>query len=250
MNQLRWKLQSERKLAQNAMRPREDMMSFRSSFDSHSTSLVVPLMDETELLRSSIRSLSHKSPSCTLSSPGTLHGQSACSSPGNVKANKQVFYPKIERFHRPMLQREIFRQKFDFLYRRIKDEVDDEESSAAADETGGTVAPAATADLTIQAASTRQSFCQSRATLHRRRRNSRGGGPAPGRPMQRAASAPGGKRSAPLHCQGLTGVYDEYYEGNDLLIHEDVLHCSNPRLFPLRDPGHSKPFPITNLATC
>ncbi|CAE7546694.1 unnamed protein product [Symbiodinium natans] len=30
------------------------------------------------------------------------------------------------------------------------------------------------------------------------------------------------------------GVRDEYYEGDDLFMHEDILHTSNPKLFPLR----------------
>jgi len=45
----------------------------------------------------------------------------------------------------------------------------------------------------------------------------------------------------------LLGVRDEYYEGDDLFMHEDILHTSNPKLFPLRE-GHSRPFPMLQLA--
>lgn len=47
--------------------------------------------------------------------------------------------------------------------------------------------------------------------------------------------------------EDLCGVHREYYEGDDLTMHEDVLHCTNPRLFPLR-PGSGKPFPLPALA--
>lgn len=45
---------------------------------------------------------------------------------------------------------------------------------------------------------------------------------------------------------GLQEVREEYYGGDDLFMHEDVLHASNPGLFPLRV-GHGKPFPLLNL---
>lgn len=43
----------------------------------------------------------------------------------------------------------------------------------------------------------------------------------------------------------LVGVRDEYYEGDELFMHEDVLYSSNPRLFPLRE--GRKPFPTVKL---
>eukprot|EP00435_Cladocopium_sp_Y103_P070038 s1551_g34.t1 len=45
----------------------------------------------------------------------------------------------------------------------------------------------------------------------------------------------------------LLGVRDEYYGGDELFMHEDILHTSNPRLFPLRG-GHSTPFPTVKLS--
>eukprot|EP00440_Ansanella_granifera_P035646 gb/GFBE01038668.1/.p1 GENE.gb/GFBE01038668.1/~~gb/GFBE01038668.1/.p1 ORF type:complete len:410 (+),score=77.53 gb/GFBE01038668.1/:1-1230(+) len=45
----------------------------------------------------------------------------------------------------------------------------------------------------------------------------------------------------------LLGVRDDYYEGDELFMHEDILHASNPQLFPLRA-GHGKPFPLLKLA--
>lgn len=45
----------------------------------------------------------------------------------------------------------------------------------------------------------------------------------------------------------LLGVRNEYYGGDELFMHEDILHTSNPRLFPLRG-GHSTPFPIVKLS--
>lgn len=253
VNQLRWKLQNERKQAQNALRPPcSEVFSFRSSFDSQASvtaSVCLAPLDEPEL-RPSVRSLSNRSPG-TVSSPGTAqcHSISACSSP-LTKPGKQIFYPKIERFHRPMLQREIFRQKFDFLYRKIKDEVDDELSSMAVEDTSAQnttqLAENSEGSPTVPT-SAQLGPCTSRVLHRRRRAMGRGRGSAPGRTMKRAASAPGGRRS---NCQGLAGVYEEYYEGDDVLIHEDVLHCSNPRLFPLRDLRHSRPFPVTSLTTC
>jgi len=46
--------------------------------------------------------------------------------------------------------------------------------------------------------------------------------------------------------QDLEGIMQSYYGGDELTMHEDILHCSNPRLFPLRA-GLSKPFPLPNL---
>jgi len=45
----------------------------------------------------------------------------------------------------------------------------------------------------------------------------------------------------------LCGIRDEYYGGNELSMHEDILHCSNPHLFPLRQHSHNKPFPLQSL---
>lgn len=41
---------------------------------------------------------------------------------------------------------------------------------------------------------------------------------------------------------------DEYYGGDELQLHEDILYSSNPRLFPLRM-GTGKPFPTSSLKT-
>jgi len=50
-------------------------------------------------------------------------------------------------------------------------------------------------------------------------------------------------------AKDLLGVRDDYYGGNELFMHEDILHSSNPRLFPLRR-GSGKHFPLPSLANC
>lgn len=45
----------------------------------------------------------------------------------------------------------------------------------------------------------------------------------------------------------LQHVRAEYYEGNEMIMHEDILHRWNPRIFPLRS-DLSKPFPLPTLA--
>lgn len=52
--------------------------------------------------------------------------------------------------------------------------------------------------------------------------------------------------SLPALSQELAEIRDQYYGGDEVLLHEDVLHASNPRLFPLR-PGHGRPFPLRSL---
>eukprot|EP00929_Paragymnodinium_shiwhaense_P025609 TRINITY_DN15444_c0_g1_i1.p1 TRINITY_DN15444_c0_g1~~TRINITY_DN15444_c0_g1_i1.p1 ORF type:complete len:555 (-),score=111.97 TRINITY_DN15444_c0_g1_i1:209-1810(-) len=47
----------------------------------------------------------------------------------------------------------------------------------------------------------------------------------------------------------LEPVRDDYYGGDDCLLHEDILYSSNPRLFPLKQ-GPAKPFPLMRLAEC
>lgn len=61
--------------------------------------------------------------------------------------------------------------------------------------------------------------------------------------------------SASMPCvlaadRDLSRVRDEYYGGDDLLMHEDILHCSNPRLFPLEPNRINKPFRLENLVVC
>lgn len=61
-----------------------------------------------------------------------------------------------------------------------------------------------------------------------------------GRLLQQSASMPSleGPREHFVHA---------YYEGDELLMHEDILSASNPRLFPLRQP-HPRAFPLQSLA--
>jgi len=61
--------------------------------------------------------------------------------------------------------------------------------------------------------------------------------------------------SASMPCvlaadRDLRGVRDEYYGGDELLMHEDILHCSNPRLFPLEPNRINKPFRLESLVVC
>lgn len=54
--------------------------------------------------------------------------------------------------------------------------------------------------------------------------------------------------SLPLLAAELHRVRDEYYDGDELFLHEDILYSSNPYLFPLRPaPGQGKPFPLPLL---
>jgi len=66
-------------------------------------------------------------------------------------------------------------------------------------------------------------------------------------PAAPAASAPslgGGRAGGPKDL-----LRTEYYEGDERLMLEDILHASNPHLFPLRQ-GPCKPFPLPNLVAC
>merc|ERR1712130_756229 len=55
--------------------------------------------------------------------------------------------------------------------------------------------------------------------------------------------------SLPLLAAELHPVRDEYYDGDEMFLHEDILYSSNPYLFPLRPfaPGQGKPFPLPLL---
>lgn len=65
-----------------------------------------------------------------------------------------------------------------------------------------------------------------------------------------------GSSSLPLlaaerRARELCGIKDEYYGGNELSMHEDILYCSNhafstPNLFPLRT-SHDVPFPLRSV---
>jgi len=46
----------------------------------------------------------------------------------------------------------------------------------------------------------------------------------------------------------LTGIRDEYYGGDEQLMNEDILFCSNPHLFPLRQ-GDGRDFPLHRLVS-
>jgi len=67
---------------------------------------------------------------------------------------------------------------------------------------------------------------------------------APGVLLRESASQPLMPLSKELHQ-----LKEDYYCGDELLIHQDVLFSSNPQLFPLH-PGPGKPFPLPMLADC
>jgi len=50
-----------------------------------------------------------------------------------------------------------------------------------------------------------------------------------------------------LPAPDLFDVRDHHYDGDDLWLHEDVLHASNPKLFPLR-PGRGKAFDLASIS--
>lgn len=64
-----------------------------------------------------------------------------------------------------------------------------------------------------------------------------------------------GSSSLPLlaterRARELCGIKDEYYAGDELFMHEDILFSSNPNLFPLRPASHlshTRPFPLFSL---
>jgi len=62
-----------------------------------------------------------------------------------------------------------------------------------------------------------------------------------------AAACGGGSGAAA--AQELVTVHHQYYEGNDCLMMEDILHHSNPQLFPLKK-GSGKPFVVGHLVAC
>lgn len=227
------------------------------------------------------------------------------------EGKKIVYATHIERFHRNMIRKEIWQQKFDFLYRQIQLETEQEEEAEAAvtEEPGAT----GSSKLASQSkASRRSDFFNARqkrafAALETEaaqgaranevekddRPNSqekwqftRVGPPRPssssrphsqlsatslgtGRPLSGTSVGSGRGRgraqvittshhptiqassSLPsLSAQhDLRDVRDEYYEGDDLFMHEDILHSTNPRLFPLRA-GSGKPFPLPSLLAC
>lgn len=53
--------------------------------------------------------------------------------------------------------------------------------------------------------------------------------------------------SVKLLTQDLVQVRDDYYGGDELLMHEDILHSANPELFPLRR-GTGKAFPLEAMS--
>lgn len=243
---------------------------------------------------------------------------------------------QVERFHRDMIRKEVWRQKFDFLFRQMQRGVEaeivadrsngkstqavgfgeevtaDDQAPLESSEREGEVGPKATKDSlreNIQQrdlpSSSAHDFKDSKsvsslsssdaglpwlvtcdleaqhapkrkpATMSQVGWRRTGGKPKSGfraRPNTSATHLPqkmcpgvaakpkqdhpstgiGGllrsSKSLPLirAIPGLLEVREEYYGGDELFMHEDVLHASNPHLFPLRV-GHGKPFPLMNL---
>jgi len=254
------------------------------------------------------------------------------------------FYASVERAHRNTIRREVWRQKFDFLYKQVeqmdsnaneggtidveareeptaptseREPMSRDNSAACLSSPAAAVAPATSGNSmvtsgisdvkglgrTVSAGSC--SFAASRfeiqdfqppgggsrsrvhsaASQQRSRPGSRGcdrGSSAQGacatvrsagRPGSRQAKRPPsslksseaaacgletrglhGARSLPFLSGGqqdLVELLDSYYNGDDLRMHEDILHSSNPRLFPLRGPELArKTFPLAALVAC
>lgn len=165
----------------------------------------------------------------------------------------QETYVKVEKWHRDM----VWQQKFDFFYRQIQEEI-----GAAAQERPAS--RGAAPDLAPTSPSPDR--------LPRAASAPRIGGGG-GRPLSSGASPSSPARVASAsrfptlrmpkgNVHVLSGPaassttvkesaanllnlgVDEmrYYNGDEVLMHEDILHCSNPRLFPLRD--HGRAFPL------
>lgn len=245
---------------------------------------------------------------------------------------------QVERFHRDMIRKEVWRQKFDFLFRQMQRGVEaeivadrnngkstqngvvgfgeeataDDQAPVESSEKEGEVGPKATEDSLREStqqkdlpSSTAHDFKDSKSASglsssdsglpwlvpsdlevqHAQKRmpatmsqvgwRRTGGRPKSGfrarpntsvthlsqkmRPgvaavpkKEQASTGIGGllrsSHSLPLirATPGLLEVREEYYGGDELFMHEDVLNASNPHLFPLRV-GHGKPFPLLNL---
>lgn len=305
-------------------------------------------LPETAVLQAALANRSSEAPTGQSHSP--VHARSIHESPSNADAgtlgtktldltscktlrpgaaaDKQQRPPvlaKVELFHRDMVRREVWRQKFDFIYRQVMeqegplDALDDHRPS-----TTGTSGNACSGlgplscDTPSQTSTARRSrtdrgrgrnpssVCTSigsqRPSLPEEQAQQRQGlpqalpcggwrrndmpkaaqacarrvvpqhgselgqavadstdsqvatsGGSTDRIMAVSAARPAATRnilqasvSLPALSQELAEIRDQYYGGDEVLLHEDVLHASNPRLFPLR-PGHGRPFPLRSI---
>jgi len=194
-------------------------------------------------------------------------GEESRKAPQDRSKPKEMFV-KVEKWHRDM----VWRQKFDFFDRQIGKQI--QESIPPKDTgtpdanvfkrspTSRPVSRDTKRPVSRNSSSGRPRSSGSSAPKTSGRPDSRsstrnqhaGTAPGPLGPLQASASAPQLNRNTTAWLSpGLNAMsgatlmslgFDEikYYEGDELLMHEDILHSSNPRLFPLR--GHEKLFPL------
>lgn len=101
------------------------------------------------------------------------------------------------------------------------------------------------AHLECQAVRAASAPSLTRSAAHRQARREQ----SPRRAACTKATALGrGERCLVAHfAPDLLGVRDEYYNGDELHMHEDILNESNPRLFPLRPGVNNTSFPVLSL---
>jgi len=175
-----------------------------------------------------------------------------------------TYVAKVERFHRHMIRKEVWGQKFNFIYRQVQQELADSEEQE--DTLGGTMGSAGgTQSVTFSTVQSRRSRAQTPtvsmpptpaagpSALRRQISTSTPRAafltehPVGDSPSSVARSVrPSTSLPSLIINQHLSMVQQEYYGGDDLLMHEDILHSSNPRLFPLR-PVPTRPFSAANL---
>lgn len=185
-------------------------------------------------------------------------------------------YVKVEKWHRDM----VWRQKFDFFDRHIAKEVAIAMSPKKQDSRVGTpetnAGQRATSRPTSRDSSSGRPFSRGSngakmsgrpdSKSSSRRPDSRGSSrnqrattpPGPLGSLQNSASAPTLRSAAVSRSAQERSIFEsgatmlslgldeiKYYDGDDVLMHEDILHCSNPKLFPLQE--HKKLFPVTKI---
>lgn len=301
-------------------------------------------LPESAVLQAALSKRSSEAPTDPMQSPsnadiGTLGAKTLDLTSGKTlrpgaAADKQPRPPvlaKVELFHRDMVRREVWRQKFDFIYRQVMEQ--EGPPDALDDHRPSTTGTSGHALSGLGPLSCGGSTLPSQTSTARRSRTDRGRGrnpssvctsigsqrpslpeeqaqqlqahtpSGPSRGGWRRSDAPkaaqaGARRVAPQHgpelgqavgdstdsqvatsggstdrimaavrearpaatplrvlqasvslpalSQELAEIRDQYYGGDEVLLHEDVLHASNPRLFPLR-PGHGRPFPLRSI---
>mmetsp|Transcript_60907 Transcript_60907/g.145157 ORF Transcript_60907/g.145157 Transcript_60907/m.145157 type:complete len:349 (+) Transcript_60907:137-1183(+) len=198
---------------------------------------------------------------------------------GTSQRRAATYVAKVERFHRHMIRKEVWGQKFNFIYRQVQKEILDASSEQQdldnttntalggtfGSTTGGTTSVNVSNVLQLSRRRTqtptpsmpptpsapnmsarrkmstpRHAFTQSQNS------NSEQLVPVESAPHSRQSVRPSTSLPSLIIDQHLSVVRQEYYGGDDLLMHEDILHSSNPRLFPLR-PVPGRPFSAANL---